>query len=557
MRVLHLGEHLLDRERVEVDRRPHRHDEHRVLHVVLEELEARQRREQDLLLVRVLAEPREVGAAVDHPHLHLHEHREAAAAAAALVRVEHRLVPLLRRRGEAELDAAAVVVLVLAHHLARQRAPRDAAEDGAGARELAHLDDGGVDEVERRRVQVAVRAARVELRDLLRRLRVGGEAAPLVVEALEALDRLVLRQVALALVPAHAERAHVAEDGVVLDVHRPRVEPRAEHLLKDERRVVVVEQQAVLLLEQLLKVARRERAPRAARLLLGHAPGARAPVPPPCPPPTARARAPPAPPAGVVGQDDLARPLLDGRVLVAERRELLRRRVGHEPVLELGRRARLVVGHREEHRVVGRAAVLVLHRLAQVGARRPDEAVEAAEEGRQVAVGQAAAAVLEELVGAALGDVVLVVLLAQLLARLPQPLREVVRHLRIREQPRHRLVRRHLPEAEDELQVGLVVEARLLGFRREVEVLLGEVLLQRPADHLLEERAQPKRVDPAEEVPVRDRVLAVLVEAHRLLRLTLGDVAGGVLLLLRPAALRDGCLAERLQRHHGGLDRPE
>ena len=58
----------------EIDRDAYVDDEHLVLHARALHLEAGERREEHLLLVRVLREPIELGAAVNHAHLHLKHH---------------------------------------------------------------------------------------------------------------------------------------------------------------------------------------------------------------------------------------------------------------------------------------------------------------------------------------------------------------------------------------------------------------------------------------------------------------------------------------------------
>ena len=81
----------------------------------LAHLQAHERRQQRLPLVRVLREPRNVGAAVDHAHHEL-EHRRRLA-----LRVVHRLRAVGGRRREAVLDAAAEAERVRREEAFRER----------------------------------------------------------------------------------------------------------------------------------------------------------------------------------------------------------------------------------------------------------------------------------------------------------------------------------------------------------------------------------------------------------------------------------------------------
>ena len=123
-------------------------DDHRALDPLLEDLEAGERREQDLLLVRVLREPRDLGAAIDDPHLDLEEQPRLAAAR----RVVRGDLAVGRRRHERELDTAADILLVRLSKLLGEHAAADAAVHLARRRQLAQLDDRRVDRVQRRRV---------------------------------------------------------------------------------------------------------------------------------------------------------------------------------------------------------------------------------------------------------------------------------------------------------------------------------------------------------------------------------------------------------------------
>ena len=73
---------------------------------VREDLDAHKWREEDLLLMRVLREPREISAAIDHTHLHLEDDRCEVALRSRL-RVVLGLLLRGRARREAVLDAAA------------------------------------------------------------------------------------------------------------------------------------------------------------------------------------------------------------------------------------------------------------------------------------------------------------------------------------------------------------------------------------------------------------------------------------------------------------------
>ena len=192
---------LLDRERRQVDVETDVEHEHVALHLGARHLQTGQRVEEDLALSRVLREPRDVGAPVDHPH----PHREEAprAAATRCVRVRHLLVR--RRRHKGVLAPTAQPKLVGRPELVGKHSAGDAPPNALGLGELRQLDDGRIDHVQRRRVQVASK----ELFDLLRvpaRL----TAPPL--DATEPTQHLVV---------THVQRARVeARAGELLEQHR-------------------------------------------------------------------------------------------------------------------------------------------------------------------------------------------------------------------------------------------------------------------------------------------------------------------------------------------------
>ena len=86
------------------------------MHAHRGDLEARERREQNLRLVRVLREPADIGAAVDHALLDLEDDALAAAR-----RVLHRDTAVLRRAHESALNAAAHAIFVGLPEGIRQR----------------------------------------------------------------------------------------------------------------------------------------------------------------------------------------------------------------------------------------------------------------------------------------------------------------------------------------------------------------------------------------------------------------------------------------------------
>mmetsp|Transcript_33212 Transcript_33212/g.75071 ORF Transcript_33212/g.75071 Transcript_33212/m.75071 type:complete len:341 (-) Transcript_33212:387-1409(-) len=69
----HLGNNLLDRQRVQVDTQSRFDHEHRTLHACSKHLDPRERRKDALLLVWVLRYPIELSPTIDHPHLHLED----------------------------------------------------------------------------------------------------------------------------------------------------------------------------------------------------------------------------------------------------------------------------------------------------------------------------------------------------------------------------------------------------------------------------------------------------------------------------------------------------
>ena len=80
----------------------HREDEHAGLDAGAQHLEAAHGCEQNLLLMRILREPRQVGPAVDHAHLNLEQCRDVMARCIADGHLAFR-----RRRGEAKVHTAA------------------------------------------------------------------------------------------------------------------------------------------------------------------------------------------------------------------------------------------------------------------------------------------------------------------------------------------------------------------------------------------------------------------------------------------------------------------
>mmetsp|Transcript_18933 Transcript_18933/g.40854 ORF Transcript_18933/g.40854 Transcript_18933/m.40854 type:complete len:351 (-) Transcript_18933:978-2030(-) len=189
----------------------HHHD--RLLHLGLDHLEPSERAKADLLLVRVLRAPAEVGAAVDHPQLHL---EDDAGLARGSRRVGERHRSVLGRRHEGGLDAAAHVVLA-PHGVVGdgqegvgQQPARQAAVDAACLGKRAQFHQRRVDHVQCGRVQVA-------------------QAEPVKVGLHEG---------------GHVGRRG-AQRRVVLDEEGPCVGARADHLLVGNGRVARVAQTLV------------------------------------------------------------------------------------------------------------------------------------------------------------------------------------------------------------------------------------------------------------------------------------------------------------------------
>ena len=96
-------------------------DEHRAVHLDVQRLNARQRRQQHLMLVRVLREEREVSAAVHHAHPHLKDRRCHA------LRVVHCLRAVCGGGREAIFDAAAHAGVIWLEELPGQRGTLESA----------------------------------------------------------------------------------------------------------------------------------------------------------------------------------------------------------------------------------------------------------------------------------------------------------------------------------------------------------------------------------------------------------------------------------------------
>mmetsp|Transcript_43924 Transcript_43924/g.129357 ORF Transcript_43924/g.129357 Transcript_43924/m.129357 type:complete len:590 (-) Transcript_43924:23-1792(-) len=121
-----LRDDLLECERVEVNGEAHVEHERLDIHLRFPHLETRQRREEDLGLMRVLRDPDQLRAAIGEAHLHLEDRPRGARA------VVHRDRALASRRREAILDAASNALSV-------------ALPDGIGKLGVAHatVDFGG------------------------------------------------------------------------------------------------------------------------------------------------------------------------------------------------------------------------------------------------------------------------------------------------------------------------------------------------------------------------------------------------------------------------------
>mmetsp|Transcript_391 Transcript_391/g.1175 ORF Transcript_391/g.1175 Transcript_391/m.1175 type:complete len:355 (-) Transcript_391:142-1206(-) len=161
--------------------------------------------------MRVLRQPRDVRAAVHHPHLHLEDDAVAAAA-----RVAHGNLAAGGGGHESRLHTTRHAKGVLLVKVARQRHPRQAAVHLGGHGELARLDDAGVDCVQRRRVAVGRRASVDEAQ------RAALVSSDLLLSAAER-HKLAAEELAAASVAS-------AQDGVVLDKERARVQPPGNQL---------------------------------------------------------------------------------------------------------------------------------------------------------------------------------------------------------------------------------------------------------------------------------------------------------------------------------------
>ena len=106
-----------------------------------------ERVEEYLLLVGVLRDEREVGAAIDHPHLHLED--ETTCFSRRRVVLCNRLVE--RGGHECGLDTATHSKLIALPELLRECAAADASIDDGRLGELAELDHHGIDQEELRK----------------------------------------------------------------------------------------------------------------------------------------------------------------------------------------------------------------------------------------------------------------------------------------------------------------------------------------------------------------------------------------------------------------------
>eukprot|EP00966_Prymnesium_polylepis_P061099 1416538-Prymnesium_polylepis.1 len=175
----------------------HLHHEQCTLRAAAVDGEAAERREADLRLRGVLREPLQIGAAVGEALLDLEQHARLRAH-----RVLHRHVPVGRRRHERIFDPARArvdAVALASPEGRRQHAARRAVDFGR-CHQLCELAQRCVDQVERRRVDVA-QAARLPPATQHRR-RLSGLAA---------------------------------QHRIVLDKHGPRVEPPGVKLHLRER----------------------------------------------------------------------------------------------------------------------------------------------------------------------------------------------------------------------------------------------------------------------------------------------------------------------------------
>ena len=110
------------------------------LDACFDDLEAGEGREGDLPLVRVLREPLQIRAAVDHTHSHLEQY----AVVERFGRVPQRLLTIQRATHKAKLDAATDVHLVLLLEGDRQPLLAHATVHNVRLRQVLELDDARV-----------------------------------------------------------------------------------------------------------------------------------------------------------------------------------------------------------------------------------------------------------------------------------------------------------------------------------------------------------------------------------------------------------------------------
>ena len=341
--LLSLAEHLLNRERRQVDGEAALDHDDRAVDTRAQHLDAGERPEEDLSFVRVLREPADLGTPIDHPLLHL-DHDASALAARG---VPHGDQPLGGRRHERLLDATSHVEFVGRPKLVRELHARDAAVDLDGLGELAQLDDNRVDGVQRARVLVhrlpghlEGDAARRRQEELVARrraeVRVGN-----VLGAAEA-NHLVAQEGGLG--------AEAAQHSVVLDEHRPGVQDCGYHLLCNHFGLVRLAKLLVL-----IDGGQLQRLERAAL-----------------------------PSARPVGQlvHGLHRPARDTKLLGCHIRTC------HEMPLDPRLRLHAVVARGEDVGRLGAGAfqVVVSHPVKHLGVGRAHDAFEAAEEGVEARV---------------------------------------------------------------------------------------------------------------------------------------------------------------------------
>eukprot|EP00966_Prymnesium_polylepis_P123916 2865597-Prymnesium_polylepis.1 len=192
------------------------------------------------------ADPRDVGAAVDHALLHLDDDAHARPIASC---VAHRDFTGQRRAHEGRLDAAPHAKLVRIPKLLWQRHARDPTVDLGRLCELAELDDRRVDAVEGRRVLVE-RAQRL-LERRRSRCRLGQFRAAHVAVS----DRLWAAKSHHRVLEEGHVRAQAAEHAVVFDKHWTRVEIRRNDLRLDEGRLLGLLELLIARLSSPLQVA--------------------------------------------------------------------------------------------------------------------------------------------------------------------------------------------------------------------------------------------------------------------------------------------------------------